>query len=112
MSDCLWAASQSCSCCCHSDAVVGGPAGKVALSWSSVAVTQPSGMALPAASNDAMIGLAEVYNRWYSLIFNDVICELHVCHPNSRHGDGQGLVLRCPKICLAAIRCALSIDLL
>ena len=63
MPDCLWAASQSCSCCCHSDAVVGGPAGKVALSWSYVAVTRPSGRVLPTASNDAMIGLVELCKR-------------------------------------------------
>ena len=88
------------------------PAGKDALSWSSAAVTQPSGRVLPTSSNDAMIGLVEVSKRWNSLIFSVVVFELHVCQPNSRHGDGQGLVLLCPKIFLAAIRCALSMVLL
>ena len=112
MSDCLWAASHSCSACCQSVVLLGRPSGKEALSWSSVAATQPSGMDLPISRIDLMIGLAVVCSRIYSLIFNDTTCELHVCQPSSRHGDGQGLVLLCPKICLAAIRCALSMALL
>ena len=91
---------------------MGRPAGKEALSWSSAAVTQPSGMVLPTSRIAFMIGFVVVCSRRYSLIFSDTICELHVCQPSSRHGEGQGLVLLCPRICLAAIRCALSMALL
>ena len=112
MSDCLWAASHSCSDWCHSVALMGRPAGKEALSWSSAAGTQPSGMVLPISRTAFMIGFVVVCSRRYSLIFRDTICELHVCQPSSRHGEGQGLVLLCPRICLAAIRCALSMALL
>ena len=91
---------------------MGRPAGKEALSWSSAADTQPSGMILPISRTAFMIGFVVVCSGKYSLIFSDIICELHVCQPSSRHGEGQGLVLLCPRICLAAIRCALSMALL
>ena len=52
--------------------------------------------------------LSESISLLYSLIFCRADCELHVCHPSSRHGVGQGLVLLWPRICLAAILCAMS----
>ena len=91
--------------------MIGGPSGKAALSCSSAAVTQPSGKFLPAFSIAAIIGFVEESRRWYSLICNVAVFELHVCQPNSRQGEGQGLELRWPSICLAAMRWALSIVL-
>ena len=86
----------------------GGPCGKTVLKYSSVSVSHPCSMVLLLLMIAFTMLLSESINLLYSLIFCRADCELHVCHPSSRHGVGQGLVLLWPRICLAAILCAMS----
>ena len=108
LSDCFCIVSHWCNSRCHALVCLGRPSGKAALVCAAASVSHPYPMVTLLTRIAFRIMFSELSSLLYNLIFCGTICELHACHPNSRHGDGHGLVLLCPSICLAAILWAVS----